>query len=159
MLWAFADNLTVVSVDTLKRTIEELEYTEISETEPAEATSTEPRFEIDERRCLKSLDDGSSEHQIQVGYVSLGSSPDNDIRIDSGYVSPHHARLVSGLRSVSLQDLNSTNGIYVNSKQIRKHVLRDGDVITIGRHRFQFLQKSVEARNYRPEINEVHHEP
>ena len=85
---------------------------------------------------------GSSEHPIRTGRLSLGSSPDNDIQIKSEFISRHHAQIVSSSTDSVLGDLNSTNGTYVNSKRIKRHALRNGDSITIGKLRFKYVEKN-----------------
>jgi len=67
--------------------------------------------------------------------VTLGRSDDNDIVLDDPLVSGCHARIVLNERSgsLSLQDLNSTNGTRVNGQEIRKISLRQGDTIQMGR--------------------------
>ena len=66
------------------------------------------------------------------GRIIVGRSPDNEIYIKSKFVSRHHAQLVSDDDGCVLEDLNSTNGVFLNDKQIKKYRLRDGDVISLG---------------------------
>ena len=96
-----------------------------------------------------------SDHPIQAGLLSLGSSPDNDIHIHGQFVSRHHAQIVSNSSHAILDDLNSTNGTYVNSKRIKRHALRNGDSITIGKHRFKFVKPKSDTSDYKPAFNEV----
>jgi type II secretory pathway predicted ATPase ExeA len=96
------------------------------------------------RRCLLvALDrDGRArEHALEKSTVLLGSSADNDIRIESAYISPHHAQLVLTESGAVIGDMSSINGTYVNAQRIRRHVLRDGDVITVGKHRFRYVEQ------------------
>ena len=60
-------------------------------------------------------------HQTKISPVQFlqtfpGCSADNDIQINSEFTSPHHARIVSNATTCVLEELNSTNGTYVNSK-------------------------------------------
>ena len=96
-----------------------------------------------------------SDHPIQAGQLSLGSSPDNDIYIHSQFVSRHHARIVSNSSHAILDDLNSTNGTYVNAKRIKRHALRNGDSITVGKHRFKFVQSKSDTSDNRSAFNNV----
>ena len=96
-----------------------------------------------------------SDHPVQAGLLSLGSSPDNDIHIHSQFVSRHHAQIVSNSSHAILDDLNSTNGTFVNSKRIKRHALRNGDSITIGKHRFKFVKPKLDTSDYKPAFNEV----
>jgi len=70
---------------------------------------------------------------------TIGRLPDNDVRIDNPAVSGHHSLIINILNDSFLEDLNSTNGTYVNGKLIKKHALQHGDVITVGHHQLRFV--------------------
>ena len=55
-------------------------------------------------------------------------------------VSGHHSLIINILNDSFLEDLNSTNGTYVNGKLIKKHALQHGDVITVGHHQLRFVE-------------------
>jgi pSer/pThr/pTyr-binding forkhead associated (FHA) protein len=74
---------------------------------------------------------------------TIGRLPDNDVRIDNPAVSGHHSLIINILNDSFLEDLNSTNGTYVNGKLIKKHALQHGDVITIGHHQLRFTDQEV----------------
>ncbi|HEU0224793.1 MAG TPA: FHA domain-containing protein [Steroidobacteraceae bacterium] len=76
---------------------------------------------------------------------TIGRLPDNDVRIDNAAVSGHHGLIINILNDSFLEDLNSTNGTYVNGKLIKKHALTHGDVITIGHHHLRFVDSQVES--------------
>ncbi len=67
-----------------------------------------------------------------LGRVIIGRSPDNEIYIKSKFVSRHHAQLVSDESGCVVEDLNSTNGVFIGDKQVKKYRLRDGDVMSLG---------------------------
>ncbi len=69
-----------------------------------------------------------------LGRVIVGRSPDNEIYIQSKFVSRHHAQLVSDESGCVIEDLNSTNGVFLGEKQVKKYRLRDGDVVSLGVH-------------------------
>jgi hypothetical protein len=71
--------------------------------------------------------------------ITIGRREDNDIRLDDGAASGHHAAVITVLSDSFLQDLNSTNGTLINGKRIQKHALRTGDVIAIGRTRLEYI--------------------
>jgi len=71
---------------------------------------------------------------------TIGRLPDNDIRIDNPAVSGHHSLIINILNDSFLEDLNSTNGTYVNGKLIKKHALQHGDVLTCGHHQLRFVE-------------------
>ena len=68
------------------------------------------------------------------GRLIVGRSPGNEIYIKSKFVSRHHAQLVSDENGCVIEDLNSTNGLFIGEKQIKKYRLRDGDVVSLGVH-------------------------
>jgi pSer/pThr/pTyr-binding forkhead associated (FHA) protein len=79
------------------------------------------------------------QYVVGVG-LTIGRSPDNAVIIDNPAVSGHHARVFSESGAVILEDLNSTNGTYVNGQQTSRRVLRSGDVMLIGKHQLVFEQ-------------------
>lgn len=85
------------------------------------------------------------EIELQKERYTLGRLPDNDIRVDNLAVSGHHALIINILKDSFLEDLNSTNGTYVNGKLVKKHALKDGDVIAIGKHQLKYSQGGAAA--------------
>jgi hypothetical protein len=81
-----------------------------------------------------------AEYNMSKERYTIGRLPDNDIRIDNAAVSGHHALIINILNDSFLEDLNSTNGTYVNGKIIKKHALQHGDVITVGHHALRFVE-------------------
>ncbi len=70
--------------------------------------------------------------------ISIGRNASNDIKIDNLAVSGQHAQVRKVLNTYLIEDLGSTNGTYVNEKQIERYELLDGDRVTIGKHCLQF---------------------
>lgn len=70
--------------------------------------------------------------------VTIGRHADNDIPLNDKAVSGHHAVVITILQDSFLEDLDSTNGTQVNSKQVAKHPLSHGDVISIGRNTLKY---------------------
>jgi pSer/pThr/pTyr-binding forkhead associated (FHA) protein len=81
-----------------------------------------------------------AEYNMNKERYTVGRLPDNDIRIDNPAVSGHHSLIINILNDSFLEDLNSTNGTYVNGKLIKKHALQHGDVITCGHHQLRFVE-------------------
>jgi hypothetical protein len=75
---------------------------------------------------------------------TVGRLPDNDIRIDNAAVSGHHSLIINILNDSFLEDLNSTNGTYVNGKLIKKHALQHDDVITVGHHQLRYIDDQAD---------------
>ncbi len=104
--------------------------------------------EVREQRFLvfgESAADGSR-YAIREGRMSIGKGFDNDFRIVSDYVSAHHAHIDTGEHNSVLIDLDTINGTFVNGRHIRRHALRDGDEITIGKHHFWFVREQSPTR-------------
>ena len=79
------------------------------------------------------------EMQLTKDRTTVGRRPYNDVVIDNLAVSGEHAlfRLASGI--VSVEDLGSTNGVYVNGQAVSTSVLRDGDIVEIGRYQVRLI--------------------
>ena len=91
-------------------------------------------------RLMLSLDGQIlAEYNMNKERYTIGRLPDNDIRIDNPAVSGHHSLIINILNDSFLEDLNSTNGTYVNGKLIKKHAMQHGDVITVGHHQLRFV--------------------
>ena len=79
------------------------------------------------------------EHQLRGETTTIGRAVECDIVITSKRVSREHARLVRDGRHVMLEDLNSTNGTFLNDERILEPVeLRDGDSVGVGDVKFTF---------------------
>ena len=93
-------------------------------------------------RLILSLDGQTmAEYNMNKERYTIGRLPDNDIRIDNPAVSGHHSLIINILNDSFLEDLNSTNGTYVNGKLIKKHALQHGDTVTVGHHQLRFVEE------------------
>jgi pSer/pThr/pTyr-binding forkhead associated (FHA) protein len=81
------------------------------------------------------------ERPLRIGRLIIGRTSDNDVQIDSKYVSRHHCQITTTPEGSILEDLNSTNGVYVKSKRVRRHHLNDGDVVVVGKHEIMYLDE------------------
>ncbi len=86
------------------------------------------------------------EFPIEKEKVSIGRKPDNDICLNNLAISGYHSQIITVLDSSFLEDLNSTNGTYVNSRLVKKHALEDGDLIDIGNHRIRYVNGTGEEK-------------
>jgi len=82
------------------------------------------------------------EHPLDKEVLTIGRKEDNDICIENLAVSGHHAKLLTIFDDSFLEDLESTNGTFVNGKAVQKHPLKNGDVISIGKHELRFINES-----------------
>jgi pSer/pThr/pTyr-binding forkhead associated (FHA) protein len=86
--------------------------------------------------------DGRTLKEYVVGQgVTIGRLPDNSVVIQNPAVSGHHARILCDGPDVVLEDLKSTNGTFVNGQHTTRKVLRNGDVVLIGKHQLVFDEK------------------
>lgn len=90
------------------------------------------------------------EFPLEQDVLTIGRKSANDIQIDDISVSGTHARVLveqnfymESLKDIYIEDADSTNGSYVNGNRIKKHMLRHGDIIQIGRHDFKFLDEDA----------------
>jgi len=85
------------------------------------------------------------EVQLTKDRTSLGRRPYNDIVIDNLAVSGEHAVLQMSGNEVYIEDLNSTNGTYVNGKTVKKQLLQNADFVEIGKYKIQYASEAGAA--------------
>ena len=85
------------------------------------------------------------EVQLTKDRTSLGRRPYNDIVIDNLAVSGEHAVLQMTGNDVNLEDLNSTNGTYVNGKAVKKQLLLNNDTVEIGKYKIKYINEAADA--------------
>jgi pSer/pThr/pTyr-binding forkhead associated (FHA) protein len=81
------------------------------------------------------------EVQLTKDRTTLGRRPYNDIVIDNLAVSGEHAVLQMTGTEVYLEDLNSTNGTYVNGKAVKKQLLQNSDTVEIGKYKIKYINE------------------
>jgi len=139
LLCAFADEKANVQEADIWSAISELNWKEhISNTGVLEKLrQVERRMPADELVTqieVRSNGELVAEHSFPLGRAIVGRSPDNEIYVKSKFVSRHHAQIVSDDAGCVIEDLNSTNGVFLGEKQVKKYRLRDGDVVSLGVH-------------------------
>jgi pSer/pThr/pTyr-binding forkhead associated (FHA) protein len=82
------------------------------------------------------------EVQLTKDRTTLGRRPYNDIVIDNLAVSGEHAVLQMMASEVYLEDLNSTNGTYVNGKAVKKQLLQNNDTVEIGKYKIKYINEA-----------------
>jgi pSer/pThr/pTyr-binding forkhead associated (FHA) protein len=96
-------------------------------------------------RLVLSLNDAVlADHNMKSERFSIGRLPGNDLRIEHPAISGHHALIVNILDDSFIEDLNSTNGTYVNGTVIKRHALQHGDLITLGFHQLRFIRDDAD---------------
>ena len=91
-------------------------------------------------------------YNLDSSSIIIGRSSKSDIQIDQESVSRNHARIINNGKSILIRDLGSTNGTYVNDELIDEYVLRDRDLVKIGRTIFKFLTGGNIESAYHEEI-------
>jgi FHA domain-containing protein len=83
--------------------------------------------------------DGNTDFVHVLGRrTRIGRGNDNELVLDTKHISRYHAVLLAGPVHTSIEDLNSTNGVFVNGKRISRQVLKDGDRVTVGKTHFRY---------------------
>jgi pSer/pThr/pTyr-binding forkhead associated (FHA) protein len=77
--------------------------------------------------------------------ITIGRKPHNDIQIDNLAISGEHAAIVTILNDSFLEDMNSTNGTLVNGQAIKKHFLRNLDVVELGKYKLKYMSDASAA--------------
>jgi len=153
MLCAFAEEKNTVGSRDLTAAIEELGWSEYAATTSSFAIPDMSRVadssteEVIGTLFVHDEESGQeSEADLRCGRVILGRTSDNEIQLDSKYISRHHAQIVSNLRESYVEDLNSTNGIFFGNRRVKRRTLKDGDEFWMGKHRLTFLATRGDTR-------------
>ena len=85
------------------------------------------------------------EYELDKEILTVGRKPDNDIHIDNLAVSGNHAKILTILNDSFIEDLDSTNGTYINGEKISKHALQGGETIVIGKHELKYERAGGES--------------
>jgi diguanylate cyclase (GGDEF)-like protein len=96
--------------------------------------------------------DLGKKYNVDRPSIVIGRSSKADIQVDQESVSRNHCKLINTGKSIMLRDLGSTNGTYVNDELVDEYVLRDGDLIKVGRCIFKFLSGDNIENAYHEEI-------
>ena len=149
MMAAFGRESNQVLAEDLDAAIEELQWNEhmsrtnrmrspsMDQTIPPGAAAAEPVGRILIAHEGKTV----VERELRPGRLVIGRTEDNDLQIDSKFISRHHCQILTRANSCVIEDLNSTNGIYVHSKRVRRHNLNDGDVVVVGQHEIMYIDE------------------
>ena len=137
LLCAVADEKQTVGAADIMAAINELDWDEYEPNTGRYRNMAEPVFNPAGNGHVTQIEirtegETVATHSFPPGRVIIGRSPDNEIYIKSKFVSRHHAQLVSDEDGAIIEDLNSTNGIFLGNEQVKKYRLRDGDVIALG---------------------------
>jgi hypothetical protein len=156
LMAAFGKDKDTVGMEELQAAIDELQWVEFNSatnrlkvpnmehTLPSHADATH----VVGRILLAIEGKTVLERELKPGRLVIGRTPDNDLQIDSKFISRHHCQIVTQQDSCLIEDLNSTNGIFVQSKRVRRHNLNDGDVVQVGQHEIMYIdERTPRVRN------------
>ena len=76
---------------------------------------------------------------VRAGHLSIGRASDNQLRLDARFISRHHCQVVTVGNVSTIEDLGSVNGVCVNGKAVKQHVLQHEDRIMLGEHVLTYL--------------------
>ena len=144
LLCAFSDDKSVVEESDVLAAVAELNWKE-HEGDTGRHERPQPthykRRPSDEHVTgivVRSNGEIVAEQTFPLGRAIIGRSRDNEIYIKSKFVSRHHAQLVTDPNGCVIEDLNSTNGVFLGEKQVKKYRLHDGDKISVGVHELTY---------------------
>jgi type II secretory pathway predicted ATPase ExeA len=154
MMAAFGNDRDTVKLEDVKASIDEMQWVEYAERSvklhvlPTIGGSASFDAPAERRVVLGRILVGVNgqtiaERELTIGRFVIGRTPDNDLQIDSKYISRHHAQIITSAQSCVLEDLNSTNGIHVRAKRVRRRMLNDGDVVQIGQHEIMYFDERL----------------
>jgi pSer/pThr/pTyr-binding forkhead associated (FHA) protein len=92
--------------------------------------------------------DGNTDYVHVLGRrTRIGRGSDNELVLDTKHISRYHAVLLAGPSHTSIEDLNSTNGVFVNGKRVSRQALKDGDKVTVGKTQFRYSVRGLPAES------------
>ena len=145
MLCAFAEEKTTVDERLVRAAAEELQWVEYSARvrEYEERAGDTGNYLAAGNAPVGRLevllhDQLVGEFVLPAGRAIIGRTTDNDVQIRSKFVSRHHAQIVSDRTQSVVEDLNSTNGVFIRSQRVKHHALADGDIIQLGEHKLLY---------------------
>jgi general secretion pathway protein A len=159
LMIAFSSGVPAVTPVELKAAIDELQWVEFAARTnrmraggaggagPEPAPRPVSGGEVLARIIVAHGGEHVEERPLRIGRIIIGRTADNDVQIDSKYISRHHCQITTTAEGSVLEDLNSTNGVYVKSKRVRRQHLNDGDVVVLGKHEIMYLdERSARGR-------------
>lgn len=81
--------------------------------------------------------------------IVIGRGDHTDLVLPNVSVSREHARILRGAQGITVEDMDSQNGIVVNGEKVSQHTLTSGDMIEIGRFTLVYLTDKPEDRFWR----------
>ena len=158
MLCGFAEEQTLISRSLVMTAVDELQWKPYVERyaiereipEVREDTGELPGVDIEDTGRVPSpvrglarfevlhRDVREKDFELPLGRTIIGRTTENDLQISSKFISRHHAQVSTDADSCTVEDLNSTNGVFIGARRVKHHRLIDGDVIVLGEHKLVY---------------------
>lgn len=144
MLCAFAEDKNTIDNDIVMAAVDELQWVQYADRSKQQSGAAHTAAATGEFETVGSAlarlevlfqNHFQMDYSLSSGRTIIGRTADNELQIPSKFVSRHHAQIVTTKERCLLEDLNSTNGIFVNGKRVKHQELSDGDVIQVGEHK------------------------
>jgi general secretion pathway protein A len=152
MMAAFNEDRDQVTLADVTAALSELQWVEFAarastiaarQTADASISTGDRSARILAKVVLSTEGKSVAELHLLPGRKVVGRTPDNDLQVDSKFISRHHCQLITGSDGITvIEDLNSTNGIMIRGKRVRRHTLRDGDVVNVGQHEILYVDEN-----------------
>ncbi len=152
MIAAYSSDRDTVSIEDISSAVEELNWSEHLGrtarqrqlgTDGLQPMANDPSAPVVGRLHLITEGKQILELPLRTGRTIIGRTTDNDLQIDSRFVSRHHCQIISTQSLCVIEDLNSTNGMYLNRHRIRRHTLNHGDEIVLGKHSLRYSDDRI----------------
>ena len=76
--------------------------------------------------------------ELKPGRLAIGRAADNELQIQARYISRHHCQVITVGEVSTIEDLGSVNGLCVNGRTVKQHILQPGDEVLLGEHRLTY---------------------
>jgi len=144
-------NKKTVTAKIIEEAVNELQWVPYHERVGIKALKNKPTSAIEFDSPAKLIDlmheDDVREYPLKEDTTTIGRIGTNDIRLLDEMVSGHHAKIIRFQNNYFIEDIESTNGSFVNGKRVRKCVLKDGDKISFGPYKLIFQMDAEEFAN------------
>ena len=146
LLCAFAEEQPVITSELIATAVEELQWVPYTERHRGEERGNNADRQPDDTGSFEAPDVPAkfdllfrgqfvSEYELLLGRTIIGRTRDNDLQIESKFISRHHAQVSTEADQCVVEDLNSTNGVFIGGRRVKIHKLVNGDVIHLGEHK------------------------
>jgi type II secretory pathway predicted ATPase ExeA len=149
LICAFADEQPAVDTASIQQAISELGWPEFAQRSGRRSGPSAPvrtaQGEAVGYLVLTRKGRHVADFPLREGRSIVGRTRDNDIPVDSQYISRHHAQVICDRDGILVEDLRSTNGIHVGARRVDRQRLGDGESFSIGEFEFTFRRLNPES--------------